>query len=110
MRICFACVALFIAQIALAGELWVPSLFSSHMVVQRGKPLAVWGKDKAGTAVTVELADHKATAQADEQGDWHLTLDHGDFKGSQPLTILGTEKLTFEDVVCGEVWLDSIIG
>jgi len=96
----------FVAQTQ--AEVKVPSIFSNHMVLQRDKPIAVWGWDAAGTEVTVTLGETKATAKADDKGNWKVSLPAQKANAkAQTLTVKGTSEKTYSDVVIGEVWLCS---
>jgi sialate O-acetylesterase len=53
----------------------VANLFQDHMVLQRDKPVKVWGWADAETKVTVQFADQKKTATTDKNGKWLVTLD-----------------------------------
>ncbi len=48
--------------------------FSSDMVLQRDKPLTVWGTAKKDATVTVTFSDQTKSGKADESGKWHVTL------------------------------------
>ncbi|HEY3418827.1 MAG TPA: sialate O-acetylesterase [Armatimonadota bacterium] len=85
----------------------VPSLFADHMVVQREKPIAVWGNAAAGERVTVTLAGAQAAATADRQGRWLVRLPALPAGGPHELTIQGTNTLKISDVLVGEVWVCS---
>jgi len=45
-----------------------------HAVLQRDRPINVYGHAAAGEQVTVSLADASVRAQADAKGAWSLTL------------------------------------
>ena len=49
-------VGILAAGVATAGDLVLPAYWQDHMVLQRGKPITVWGKDAAGRTVTVAFA------------------------------------------------------
>ncbi|MFZ4647431.1 MAG: 9-O-acetylesterase, partial [Gemmataceae bacterium] len=105
MLVIAACLG-FVAQTQ--AEVKVPSIFSNHMVLQRDKPIAVWGWDAAGTEVTVTLGETKATAKADDKGNWKVSLPAQKANPkAQTLTVKGTSEKTYSDVVIGEVWLCS---
>jgi sialate O-acetylesterase len=59
---------------AVVGQLSVASLFNHHAVLQRGKPLPVWGWAKAGAKVTVTVAGNTAMVTADKSGKWMAQL------------------------------------
>lgn len=89
------------------AEVWLPSIFGDHMVVQRDMPITVWGKANAGETVAVSLAEHAATTTADDQGHWKLKLDPLPAGGPHILSVKADEAVTFEDVLVGEVWICS---
>ena len=84
-----------------------PAVFSHHMVLQRDKPVPVWGTADPGEKVAVSIAGQTKTATADAQGNWSLRLDAIQAGGPHQLTVRATNKLTIEDVLIGEVWLCS---
>lgn len=90
------------------ADVKTPTIFGSHMVLQRDKPLPVWGTADAGEEVTVEFAGKKVSTKADDKGAWKVTLPamKANAKG-QTLTISGKNKLELEDVLIGEVWIGS---
>ena len=47
----------------------VHGIFRSHMVLQRDKPVAVWGWAEAGEKVTVAVADQKAPGGSHDGSD-----------------------------------------
>lgn len=81
-------------------------LFSDHMVLQRGKPIPVWGEATAGTRVTVALDGAQAEALADESGRWIAYLPAQEAGTGFCLRVTdGQEELVLRDVCIGEVWL-----
>ena len=57
------------------AELKVAGVFSQNAVLQRDKPVPVWGWAEAGVTVTVEFAGQKRAATADAGGRWQVLLD-----------------------------------
>jgi sialate O-acetylesterase len=80
------------------------------MVLQREKPVAVWGWADAGEAVTVAFAGQSKTVTADAEGKWSLRLDALP-ASAEPRSLVVTGKadrrLEVKDVLVGEVWLGS---
>ncbi len=90
-------------------ELAVP--FKDNAVLQRGKPVNVWGRSVAGDEVTVAFAEQSKSAVADEQGNWLLQLDAMDAQ-TTPGVLAAKSKATGKEiqvrnVVVGDVWLCS---
>jgi len=85
-----------------------PVIFSDHMVLQRERPVAIWGTAAADERVTVEFAGQTKTAKASADGKWRVDLDAMPAsKESRTLTIRATNTLTLSDVLVGEVWFCS---
>src|SRR5215469_11162433 len=89
------------------AEISLPKVFSSHMVLQRDKPVVIWGWAAPGETVKAQMASNSAHAQANERGEWKLELPAMQAGGPYSLTVSGTNTVVFEDVMVGEVWLCS---
>ena len=93
-----------------AADLRLPAVFSDHMVLQREKPVAVWGWADADEEVSVEFAGQKKSAKADASGRWSLRLDPLTASAeSRKLIATGKDgrKAEISDVLVGDVWLGS---
>ncbi|HMO12815.1 MAG TPA: sialate O-acetylesterase [Pirellulaceae bacterium] len=107
------CFSIFFTTEAIAYNPWdgnirLPKIFSDHMVIQRGKPIKVWGAARPNEELTVSLNDHKQKATADAQGRWRVILPKMDAGGPFELSIVGKEaSVVYKDVYVGEVWLCS---
>ena len=91
------------------AKVTLPQLFQSGMVLQRGKPVPVWGKANAGELVTVSWQKKQYTATADAAGHWRVDLPKMKAGGPYTLEVKGedSEKLLFDNVMVGDVWLLS---
>lgn len=89
--------------------LWLPSLFSDRMVLQRGKAVPVWGKARPGEEVEVQFADQKVSTKTDADGRWRVDLAalQSSKEGRNLIITAGKDTRTIRDVVVGEVWLMS---
>lgn len=83
----------------------LPALFSDHMVLQAGKPVAVWGTATPGEKVTVDFGAQEKSATAGRDGSWKVRLDT--LVASTKPQILRINTHTIQDVLVGEVWLGS---
>ena len=106
LRILTLAVILAVPQVVL-GELKMSPIFGDSMVVQRDKPIHVWGWTAAGTDVRVEMAGHVGSAKADDQGRFDVTLDPLPAGGPHQMVVQADEAKTFADVLVGEVWVCS---
>jgi sialate O-acetylesterase len=89
------------------AEVKLPPVLSSHMVLQRGVKVPIWGTAASGETVTVKFRDQEKSTTADAQGKWKVSLDSLQAGGPDVLTVTGSNTLTLEDVLVGEVWLGS---
>ena len=94
-------------QAAGSAEVILPPVLSSHMVLQRGMKVPVWGTAAPGEKVTVKFRDQEKSTTADAQGKWRVSLDSLKEGGPDVLTVAGSNTLKLEDVLVGEVWLGS---
>lgn len=91
-----------------SADLKLAALFSDHMVLQRDKPVPVWGWATAQEQITVEFAGQKKVATAFNDGKWMVQLDPLSASiQPQSLVVRGVQTLTVNDVLIGEVWLGS---
>ena len=85
-------------------------LFADHAILQRGRPVPVWGTADPGEDVTVAFAGKSHTTKADSKGRWIVRLDPMD-ASSEPkeLSIRGAtgEPVVLTDLLVGEVWIAS---
>ncbi len=82
-------------------------LFGEHMVLQQGTPISVWGRSAKDDVITVQLGNEMAQTVA-ENGEWSLTMPAMDAVNVTSMKVsskLTGEKIVFDDVAIGEVWL-----
>jgi sialate O-acetylesterase len=84
----------------------LPRIFTDHMVVQQGQPIAVWGSADPGQMVAVKLDQTGTVTRAATDGSWRVRLPamKADLT-PHTLTVTGGNAVTFQDVMVGEVWL-----
>ena len=92
---------------AVGDGLCVSNAFQSNMVLQRDKPLNVWGWAAPGEKVTVSFAGQEASATAAADRSWQVTLEAMPANPApQTMTVKGKSKtLTLENILVGDVWL-----
>lgn len=100
-------VLLFSLVPALFADVRLPKIFSSHMVVQRDRPIHIWGWAEPDEAVTVTFGSESAPATANELGGWSVYLPAMAAGGPFDFTIAGRNRIVLEDVLVGDVWFAS---
>jgi sialate O-acetylesterase len=85
------------------------ALFQDHAVLQRDRPIEVWGHAASGEIVTVSLADAAVTARADVSGQWKAVLPARSAGGPYVLTARDSSgaQQSANDVLVGDVFLCS---
>ncbi|HRF00648.1 MAG TPA: sialate O-acetylesterase [Pirellulaceae bacterium] len=91
----------------LAAETRLPKVLTDHMVVQRQKPIRIWGWDDPGQVVQVSLGDETVTGTADDQGRWAVDLAAREAGGPFEIKVAGSSERTLGDILIGEVWICS---
>ena len=96
----------FLCPIAHA-ELRMPNIFGDKMVLQRDKPIRLWGWADANQKVEASLGALKIQGTADSKGQWGVELKpmSANPKGQTLHVKAGKETLSYEDVLIGEVWV-----
>lgn len=101
MIVCFASLA--------SAEVSLPAIFSDGMVLQRHKPVTIWGTAEAGAEVTVRFGGQERSATADGEGRWRVSLAamEASSEGRGLRVAAGGEVIELADVLVGEVWIGS---
>ncbi len=89
------------------AEVRLPKIFSSNMVLQQGIKIPVWGWASPGEKVVVSLNNEKVRTRTGEDGKWHVDLPVHEYGGPFVMTVTGSNKIVFENVMIGEVWICS---
>jgi sialate O-acetylesterase len=89
------------------AEVRLPKILSSHMVLQRDRPIHFWGWAEPDEKVAVALDGQSAESTANELGKWSLYLPIHAAGGPFTVNVKGSNTLTIDDVMIGDVWFAS---
>jgi len=92
---------------AARADVTLGKLFSDNMMVQRNRPIRVWGKAAPGEAVVVTLAGKTAETKADGKGAWIVELPPLAEGNNLELAVTAANKLLLKNVIVGDIWLCS---
>lgn len=97
---------------AMNSHLTLPIIFADHMILQRDKPIKVWGWATANNNIVVTLASaHKSISnntKVQANGQWLLTLPAQQSGDVYQLTVSdGEQQVHLNDILMGDVWLAS---
>lgn len=110
------CSALFLAAAVFTGSAWpaesgalrVHRIFSSNMVLQRDKPIVIWGWADHGRKVSVQFGQAQVEATADgEAGRWEVTFptQQANAAGQKLTVACGDKKIEMDNILIGDVWV-----
>jgi sialate O-acetylesterase len=85
----------------------LPTLIGNNMVLQRGKPLNLWGNADPGEKITVLFKGKKYTAKTSKNGRWDVLLKPQIAGGPYDMTISGHDTVNLNNLLIGDVWLCS---
>ncbi len=76
------------------------------MVLQRGKPITIWGNAAPSAAVSITFDGTTTNGTADATGKWKFDLPTHAAGGPYTLEVTSlTETITLNDVLVGDVWI-----
>jgi sialate O-acetylesterase len=80
-------------------------IFSDGVVLQRDRPVTIWGHADPAEKIAVRFHTREAHAQADARGDWQVTLPPLEATAiGSDLIVAGTDTAICHDVLVGDVW------
>lgn len=86
----------------------VHGIFRSNMVLQREKPIAIWGWAQPGSAVKVTFGEQSIDAKADsDKGRWEavFSAQPANAKGQRLTVRSGDRVVEMDNILIGDVWV-----
>ncbi|WP_395718967.1 sialate O-acetylesterase [Prosthecobacter sp.] len=92
---------------AIGSGLCVHNLFQSNMVVQRDKPMPLWGWAAPGESITVSFGGNNKSATAAADRSWKVELPALPASTeARTITVKGKDsKIELTNILVGDVWL-----
>jgi sialate O-acetylesterase len=93
---------------SMKAQITLPKVIGHNMVLQRGKPVYIWGFASAGEHITVKFNNQVRETITDGSKRWQVILSPlpaSDIPAEMVITGMDTIKL--ENILVGEVWLCS---
>ena len=108
----FTFLFLFLLSENTSAQLTVSKLFSDNMVLQQNAKTSIWGWSNAGDTISITGSWDNVPVKAvtNSQNKWEAQLQTPVAKTdgtSYKITVSGRSKITFSNVLIGEVWLLS---
>ncbi|MCD8366095.1 MAG: hypothetical protein LUC83_09890 [Clostridiales bacterium] len=101
----------------------LPAIFQNNMMLQREKPVPVWGQSAPGAKITVSVQGQTACTTADADSSWKVTLSPLTASDEETLAVTAfapgieadnnptdktgpdTKTILFKNVAVGEIWV-----
>lgn len=89
------------------SQIQLAKIFSDNMVLQRNKPVKIWGKAQPGETVTVIFAHEKRNTTVQQDSRWKVTFkaQQASIHPQSVLVVSGDEKIEIKNILIGDVWL-----
>jgi sialate O-acetylesterase len=107
MRVFFISAVLLITVQHGFANIRLPKLFGNHMVLQREKPIGIWGWADPKEKITITLNKQSKSTTADKNGRWKIVLTPESAGGPYKMTVKGKNVITVDDILIGDVWVCS---
>jgi len=105
-RIILLASCLFLLQQAHA-TIKLPALVGSHMVLQRDKPIRVWGYGTPGEKVGMEFNGIKQATVTAKNGKWNFVYPSMKAGGPYDIKFIASNTIVLTDILVGDVWVCS---
>ena len=97
----------FLVTITLFGQVRLPKLISSGMVLQRNVEVKIWGWASAGEKISIRFINSAYSTTADSKGNWSVVLPKMKAGGPYEMQINASNSITISDILIGDVWVCS---
>lgn len=86
------------------ADVSLPRVLSDGAILQRDKPIKIWGWADENEAVTVQFAGKEKKTIA-KDGSWSVEFPALKAGGDYQLNVVGKNTLTRKNIVMGDVWI-----
>ena len=83
------------------------NIFSDNMVLQREKPINVWGVASPNSILKIQFNKQEKITSSNADSIWQISLDDEQAGGPFKLYIIGKDTVVYSNVLVGEVWICS---
>ena len=87
----------------------LPAIIDDNMVLQQKSTVKLWGWADAGEQIAISVSWNKMpiSVKTDNTGKWMVSVATTKAGGPYTITFVGTNTITVNNVLLGEVWLAS---
>jgi sialate O-acetylesterase len=107
MKSIFCALVLLLAAASASAMVKLPKIFSDNMVLQRGRPIVIWGWADPNEKIRVRLNRQDKVFFAENDGKWKVVLLPERGGGPYELIVSGKNTIQLKDVMIGDVWVTA---
>ncbi len=101
-------ILILLISITTFGNVSLPSIFGTHMVLQQNSEVKLWGWGDPNEKITITTSwGEEFNLTVDYWAKWEVTLHTPNAGETHTITLQGYNKVVIEDILLGEVWLCS---
>lgn len=89
----------------LSAQIKLPQIIRDSMVIQRNAPIKIWGWASKNEKVSVSFNGKQLHTIASSEGNWSVELPRMQAGGPYSMIIKGTNEITLNNILIGDVWL-----
>lgn len=93
------------ATVEQRAEVRLPAVLRDNTVIQRDKPITIWGWAQAGAKVDVAFAGSRGSTVADDEGNWSVVFEAK--RANATPQEMRVNSLTVTNILIGDVWHGS---
>ncbi len=92
-----------------SAQLQLAKVFSSNMVLQRNKPIHIWGKATPGQTVNLVFSKEKKSVRAKADSTWsvYFKQQKANTQAQSIFIKTGRENIELKNILVGDIWVCS---
>ena len=98
---------LLLLSLSATAQVRLPQLIADKMVIQRDKPIQIWGWASPGERIWLSFAGRHYKVRASADSTWLVKLPAMKAGGPYILDILASNHIVISDILIGDVWFCS---
>ncbi|MFN3850121.1 MAG: sialate O-acetylesterase [Spirosomataceae bacterium] len=98
---------LYIISLTGFSQIRLPKLISDGVVLQRDKPVKIWGWASPKEKINLNIGNKNYTSTTNSEGKWEIMLPAQPAGGPYEFKLKGKNEVIVKDVLFGDVWLCS---
>lgn len=89
------------------SDINLPCFFGDNMVLQRQKPIKVWGTAVSQKIFTIQFRGERQKVKPDVSGKWEAVFKPAEAGGPYEMAFSGDSSFTLKNILIGDVWFCS---